>query len=109
MKNPFINPFSDNFNEIWELWKQYKAEQWKFKYKSSITEQGAMKDLVDLSGGSEEIATKIVNQSISHGWRGFHPLKVININQNGAKQANSQTATRQSLNELYNQRFGTGR
>lgn len=105
----FVNPFSENFLPVWELWKEYKSEQWKFKYKSVITEQGAVSDLVKLSDGDEDTAIAIINQSINRGWKGFFKLKTLKVSDNGAKQTNSNASTRQSLNDLYNQRFGAGR
>jgi hypothetical protein len=102
----FVNPFSEAFTPIWELWKVYKKEQWSFTYKSVITEQAAMEDLVELSGGIESTAILIVKQSIKKGWRGFFKLKTENNNTNGQRTNTQQTGnpaeTRQSLNDYYN-------
>lgn len=70
-----INPFSEKFVETWEIWKQYKWENHKFKYKGTISEQMALKQLVSLSDGEEEKAVAIVEQSIRMEWQGLFPLK----------------------------------
>lgn len=112
MNKQFINPFSDEFMELWELWKEYRREEHQFKYKSIITEQAAAANLTFLSGNDEDTAIAIIKQSMANGWRGFFALKTIKLNQNGTKsekQSASSTATRESLNDLYNQRFGQTR
>ena len=73
-KTGIVNPFSEKFLENWELWKAYKEESHNFKYKGVISEQMALKQLVDLSGGDEEKAIKIINQSIRREWQGLFPL-----------------------------------
>lgn len=66
------SPFSEAFNQIWELWKQWRWEEHHFAYKNPISEQAALNSLVDLSEGDEEHAKRIVNTSIARGWRGFY-------------------------------------
>jgi uncharacterized protein YdaU (DUF1376 family) len=71
-----VYPFdSENFTEYWDYWKEYKKKEYKFTYKSAISEQGALKELSRLAGGSESKALKIIEQSISNGWKGFFELK----------------------------------
>ena len=71
-------PWADQqFAEAWKLWTNFKKEQFQFEYKQ-IGEQGALKDLVDLSGGDMEKAIEIIHQSIKKGWKGFFELKVQN-------------------------------
>ena len=71
-------PWADErFTEAWNLWTNFKKEQFQFAYKQ-IGEQGALKDLVDLSGGDMEKAIEIIHQSIKKGWKGFFELKVQN-------------------------------
>lgn len=104
------NPFSEAFLPDWELWKQYKAEQFQFKYKSAITEQMALNSLVSLSNGDEVTAVLIIKQSMSQGWKGFFELKK-QFNGSATKQtvgAGSQspvnnTGVRQQINDLYSQ------
>lgn len=96
------NPFSEAFTPIWELWKQYKVEEWQFTYKSSITEQMALNSLVELSGGSEDTASQIIKQSIAQRWKGFFALKTVNIKSNGQQNsANTTQQTRESVNNFY--------
>ena len=70
-----INPFSEQFLETWDLWKQYRWEEHKFKYKGVISEQARLIELCTLSGGDEYKAVEIIKQSISNTWKGFFPLK----------------------------------
>lgn len=68
-------PWQDiSFGVAWSLWKNFKKEQFQFAYKQ-ISEQGALKDLVDLSGGNMDKAIEIIHQSIKKGWKGFFELK----------------------------------
>ena len=105
-----ISPFSPDFNPTWELWKEFKKEQFKFTYKP-IGEQMSLNELCELAEGDEEVAKLIIKQSITKGWRGLFHLKTIKVNPNGAtkQQTVSGTATRESLNDLYNKRFGQAR
>lgn len=102
------NPFPEEFIKAWNYWKIYKKEQFNFSYKP-IGEQYAIDDLYELSEGNDNTAKLIIKQSISKGWRGLFALPPIKINGNGTKQATDSTAARQSLNDLYNQRFGQGK
>lgn len=68
-------PWEDpRFAEAWKLWTNFKKEQFQFAYKQ-IGEQGALKDLVDLSGGEMEKAIEIIHQSIRKGWKSFYVLQ----------------------------------
>lgn len=78
----------DKFIEAWKLWTAYKKQQFKFNYKP-IGEQGALKDLANLSGGNMAKAIEIIHQSIKKGWAGFFALnenqmtkKIVNQTQN---------------------------
>lgn len=74
-----VNPFSEKFLDTWDLWKQYKYEEFKFKYKGCLSEQATLMKLNDISEGDEEIAIKIIRQSIENSWKGLFELpKVIN-------------------------------
>lgn len=70
-----INPFSQQFLDKWLIWKQYKLEEFGFKYKGVISEQAALMNLATISGGLEDIAEKIIDQSLSNRWRGLFILK----------------------------------
>ena len=79
-----INPFSDKFLETWDIWKGFRSEYDKFKYKGVFSEQMALKKLSELSNGVEETAVAIIEQSISRQWTGFYQLK--NVTNGAAKQ-----------------------
>lgn len=105
----FVNPFSDEFLVSWDLWKEYKLTEFKFSYKSEMSQQAAINELVDLSGGDEEIAKKIIKQSMAMGWKGLFELKKDKKVQYGQKSTaggNSVAATRQSVNDELDKRFG---
>lgn len=70
-----INPFSDSFLDTWQLWKDFREEYDKFKYKGVFSEQLALKKLSELAGYDELLAVEIVEQSISRQWTGFYELK----------------------------------
>lgn len=64
-----------NFLENWKNWKDYKKNQYKFKFKTKKSEQIAINHLVKLSNNNESDAIEIINQSIANGWKGFFELK----------------------------------
>jgi len=70
-----INPFSDLFLESWQLWKDFRFEYDKFKYKGVFSEQLALKKLSELSDFNEKEAIEIIEQSISRQWTGFYEVK----------------------------------
>jgi hypothetical protein len=71
----FKNPFSENFLNDLDLWKKFKKEEFNFSYKTVLSEQAAMNELVNLSKGDEATAKKIIHQLIAKGWKGFFELK----------------------------------
>jgi len=78
-----IYPFpSERFSEGWKYWIEFKRIQFKFKYASSTSEQTALKSLQNLSGNDEQMALKIIEQSVSNGWKGLFAVKG-NIGKNG--------------------------
>lgn len=77
-----VMPFeSENFIETWNIWKTYKKDQHKFIYKTPISEQAALNDLVKLAEGREDKAIEIIMQSISKSWKGFFEIKNSNNGQ----------------------------
>jgi len=75
-KETVVMPFeSIKFIKYWEIWLEYKKEQYNFTYKSLAMKQAALNDLVKLSKGLEENAIKIIEQSLAKGWKGFFELK----------------------------------
>lgn len=102
-----INPFSEAFIDTWQLWKDFRWQAHKFKYKSPISEQLKLVQLAKLADGDEATAIAMVQQSIGNGWMDFYKLKTIKVSENGTKQRSSKMETRQSVNDLYNKRFGS--
>lgn len=117
MPNELIMPFSPDFTLTWQLWKEYKKEAFNFVYKGVYSEQMTLKQLVELSDGDEQKATKIVEQSIRRQWQGLFPLHET-TKSNGArtkKQPSSpktETASSSTLRErvqaAVNNRYGNG-
>ena len=97
-------PFdSDVFKKYWQLWLDFKKEQFNFTYKSNISIQAALNELVRLSNGKEQTAIKIIEQSIAKGWQGFFQLKnETNATNNYTKQAPKVTI--EQLNEAFAKR-----
>ena len=75
----------ERFSQVWEFWKKYKKEQFRFTYKN-IGENGALAKLYDISGGKIETAMMIIKQSIQNGWQGLFELKGENKNQEYNRQ-----------------------
>lgn len=103
------SPFSEAFDEIWELWKQWRWEEHHFAYKNPISEQAALNELVDVSEGDEEHAKRIVNRSISRGWKGFYKLHNPKKDKDGesTKKKAAGGATIDDLKVAYTRRTGT--
>lgn len=71
-KTGVIYPFNDqDFIDAWQLWKDYKKEQFRFTYKGTISEQAALKQLSDKSGNNKMVAIWIIRASIANGWMGL--------------------------------------
>ncbi len=68
-----IYPDELNF-EAWDLWKEFRKEQFRTKYKP-IGEKAAVKKILNLSNGDKDIQAQIIQQSIENGWRGLFELK----------------------------------
>lgn len=66
----------DRFTQAWQLWKEYKKQQFNFTYKL-IGEQSALLDLTQLSKGDMELSILIIHQSIKKGWKGFFQLPKV--------------------------------
>ena len=69
---------SDDCEDVWNGWMEYKKVEHGNKFKSSKTEQTAINNLVDLAGGDLETAKKVINQSISNNYKGLFKLKITN-------------------------------
>lgn len=90
--------------ELWDRWKNYKYDHFKFKYKTLQSEQAAFDSLMALSGKNLENAREIVQQSIANGWKGFFALKNSQIqtlsSQVGNKYQNELEAARKAFKPL---------
>ena len=65
-------PFnSKRFSNAWSLWKEYKKKDFRFSFKSAISESTALSKLHKMSEGNEENALLIIEQSVANGWKGF--------------------------------------
>ena len=62
-------------SDSWLKWKEYKRAEFKFKFKSITSEVTALKNLKTLCNGKENIATAIIDQSITNGWKGLFAIK----------------------------------
>jgi hypothetical protein len=71
----------DDALRMWDEWKEYKSQHFKFKYKTIQSEQAAFDSLVELSENNLLVAKEIVKQSMANGWKGFFSIK-NNINSN---------------------------
>lgn len=104
--NAVVMPFSQEFVATWELWKDYKWESHKFKYKGVISEQVAIQQLVDLSGGEEDKAKKIIFQSIRREWRGLFPLhETTTGNGKSEKKQSATSKPEQSITDKFKEAF----
>jgi len=100
-KKEICYPFnSSEFLQAWKNWKEYKAKEHKFFYKSEHSEQAALMGLSNLSNENEQTALKIIMQSMANGWKGFVPLKIENQNNNGNQQSKFINNRERNQNEL---------
>lgn len=71
-----VFPFSSTeFKDLWENWKTYRKEEFRKSYKTTQSEQAALKNVCQLAGGDENTAREIIEQSIAHQWQGLFELK----------------------------------
>lgn len=69
-----VYPFnSDNFKKAWQLWMDYRKEQYGFSYKP-IGLQAALNDLKKLAGDSEQKALDLIFYAMSKTWKGIFPI-----------------------------------
>ena len=75
---PLVYPFTDElFMNRWTVWREYKKEQFNFKYQHK-GEQAALKQIGNLSNGNLKIAVAIIEQSMANGWKGLFHLDQTN-------------------------------
>ena len=64
---------SDAFRMAWDEWIEYKRAQFKFKYKTTKSEQIALHKLHRDTHGDERNAIEAIASSIANGYRGIFP------------------------------------
>lgn len=78
-KPKIVYPFdTESFREQWAIWKDYRATEDGFKYKSFTSEQAALGSLGKLSKYDEATAIAIMHQSMANGWKGFFEENTTN-------------------------------
>ena len=97
----FIQFDDPAISEIWNSWRVYKKEQFRFNYKT-IGEVAALKKLHRLSSGDISIAGSIVMQSIENSWSGLFELKTNSINGSKSKLTDY-TRLQELVKEKYSQ------
>jgi len=93
---------------MWDIWKQFKKEEFSFEYRGTISEQMALMNLNTLSGMNENVAVWIIKQSIGECWKNLHPLgeKYKNISNGEQGKNNGQPDLRNSVQDELNKRYG---
>jgi hypothetical protein len=104
---PFVSEF---FGEIWNAWKDYKKKEFKFTYKTNQSELAALSELTKLSNGQENIAIKIINQSMANGWKGLFNLKedAKGTSNNQRKLNKHELEELRNYNYIYSTSYGEG-
>lgn len=79
-------PFESlEFYNEWQRWIKYKKDEHRFSYKTQDSQETALNNLFKDSGGRENIAIEMINQSIGNGYKGIFKLK----NNNGQSDSES--------------------
>ena len=68
-----VYPFELNL-EAWNLWKEFRKEQFRTTYKK-LGEAAAISKLLRISNNNKENQAQIIQQSIENGWKGLFELK----------------------------------
>lgn len=85
---------SEGFKTAWELWKGFRWDTHKFKYKTITSEQTAINHLSTLSQGYEEIAKEIILLSIRKQWKDHYTNTEIDNKIKKLKNENTALAWR---------------
>ena len=67
--------FSSDWEDLWNVWIEYKKDEHRDKFKSKNTEQVALNHLMKISNNDIDIAKEIVNYSIANKYKGLFELK----------------------------------
>lgn len=86
--------------EYWQIWKDFKKEQFNFIYKE-IGEKMAIAELLKISNGNTSKQKDIIIQSVKNGYKGLFELK------ENKEQSETQKKTfEDGVKERYEKRFG---
>jgi len=104
---PFV---SKEFEKIWFDWKDYKKKQFKFTYRTTQSELATLQELTKLSNGQEDIALKIIQQSMANGWKGLFNLKedAKGTTNNQRKLTKGEQFNLDAHNRIYSTSYGAG-
>ncbi|NRA78916.1 MAG: hypothetical protein HRU18_11960 [Pseudoalteromonas sp.] len=102
IENKVLLPWSGEFENFWNSWKEYKSKEHKFSYKSELSEQSALKKLTELSGGDMQTAIKIIERSIANGWKGFFKLDEPNKPQSFQDELEQRIDVMKQTQEMFN-------
>lgn len=91
---PFCSP---EFVEIWELYLKHRREKGADNYTDTGLNM-VFKKMLRLSVGMEDIAIKILEQSIENNWTGIFPLKQEPNGQSYFQRIGNPTTTRANSN-----------
>jgi hypothetical protein len=99
-EKPIITlPFSEQFTELWQHWKDYRKKEHRYRFASIQSEQAAINNLIKLSDGNEKTAREIVIQSMANGWKGFFELKTNNTNGKSSNHQQTWAERSQSIDK----------
>ena len=85
LKKVLVYPFdSSSFKEIIKIWKQYKIDQHKFKFKSLVSEQALLKRIGE-DYDNESEAVEAIEYSMANGYKGIFKPQT----QNGSNKKES--------------------
>ncbi len=83
------------WRELMRIWMEYKRSR-KEAYTSQMGANACLKKLQHLSGGSPELAQKIVEESMANNWAGLFPVKEAS----GARGHPTSPATGQRIGQI---------
>lgn len=83
---------SKEFKNAWNEWREYKRDQFKFKFKTVKSEQLALHKLHRDTHGDEQQAIEAIATAIASGWRGLFPRAAT-----GGQQPKSTTSWKHEI------------
>ena len=93
------NPFSPGFIQHWDFWKLYKKQDHNFTYRSAMSEQAGLNELVRLSDGDEQEAIRIIERSMANNWKGL--FRIHKPKEDGKQPAKKKATGRATPDDLY--------